>query len=242
MAVEARVVALPGEAEGEGALAQRRVARLADCLEQVQLVPLRRALDGGALEARALALAWISDRAAVDADVAPAVLDTAARFADAATFAQLERATVESSAQKDRYNLLRAIGKARDPALRERALALSLARQDGEPRINGRDTIDLLVFTMDDDASRKAAFDYVRANFDPLLAKVPLDSTGSASLVSLFPKMGQMCTRAEREAFVGFIGPRAPQFTGGEFAYRQALETIDLCLAAHERPNRQAAK
>ena len=40
---------------------------------------------------------------------------------------------------------------------------------------------------------------------------------------------------AERAAFVGFFATRAPRFVGGEIRYRQALESIDLCLAARAK-------
>jgi alanyl aminopeptidase len=125
---------------------------------------------------------------------------------------------------------LNAIGKVRDPRLRGRALALALAKKDGVDRLDGSNTLDFVYFTLEDDASRAAAFDFLRAHFEPLVAKVPEDSP-----VRLFGQLGRLCTPAERAAFVGFFATRAPRFVGGEIRYRQALESIDLCLAARAR-------
>ena len=181
-------------------------------------------------EARAMALAWIADRKAIEAEVVTAVLLTAARFADAETFERLEAAAITIEAQRDRRSLLKTIGKVRDPRLRERALSLALAKKDGVDRLNGSNTVDFVYFTLEDDASRAAAFDFLRANFESLVAKLPEDSP-----VWLINQLGRLCTPAERAAFAGFFETRARRFVGGEISYRQSLESIELCLAARAR-------
>ena len=181
-------------------------------------------------EARAMALAWIADRKAVEAEVVTAVLLTAARFADADTFERLEAATLTIEAQRDRRSLLKTIGKVRDPRLSSRALALALAKKDGVDGLNGANTMDLVYFTLEDDVSRAAGFDFLRAHFEPLVAKLPEDTP-----VGLIAQLGRLCTPAERSAFTGFFETRASRFVGGEISYRQALESIDLCLAARAR-------
>jgi len=49
----------------------------------------------------------------------------------------------------------------------------------------------------------------------------------------LMGPLGDFCTRSEREQFAGFFKDRAKDSLGGPRAYRQSLERIDLCIAAH---------
>jgi len=43
-----------------------------------------------------------------------------------------------------------------------------------------------------------------------------------------------MCTRDDRVQFVNFFKDRAPKFLGGPRRFDQALERIDLCVAARD--------
>ncbi len=190
------------------------------------LMPFAADCDAGAAlrpEARTLALRWIDSRESISSDMAGAVLGTAARFADAATFDKLEAALVSMQDQRDRRELLGAIGKARDPRLRERAFATAFLRRDGVEVLNGSHAYDLLDFALRDDQSRAPAFAFMRANFDPLMSKMPEDS-----FAWLIHGLGGLCTSAERDAFRDFLAPRAGQFLGGELS-------IELCVAARER-------
>jgi len=103
-------------------------------------------------EARVLSRAWLTDRKAVPATIASAVLDTAARYADAPTYQRLERAALASEDLRERHELLAALAKTREPKLRERALSLTL-----EPDLSGRDARDLIDNALWDDANRRAA-------------------------------------------------------------------------------------
>jgi alanyl aminopeptidase len=204
-----------------------------DDLRELRPVVMRFAADrdeGAQLraEARALALRWSADPASVDATVAPAALDVAGRFADAATFAKLESALLASENPRDRSRLLGALVRARDPPLRNRALALALATSAGKPRLDGRSAFTLLEKALRDDENRPAAFDYVRRNFAAVEAKLPKDTPST-----LLIPMGRLCTPAHRAAFAA-LGDRAPRYMSGALRHAQALESIDLCLAARK--------
>ena len=173
-------------------------------------------------QARALAGAWLGNREAVPASMTSAVLDTAARFADAETYAQLEGAALAASDLRERHYLLAALAKTRDEKLRGRALGLTL-RND----VNGRDADELLYNALADDANRRAGFDFLRANYDALVAKLP-----HSSLAWLLAPLGDLCTRPERDLFAGFFKERAKSLYGGPRHYQQSLERIDLCIAA----------
>ncbi|MFL5438155.1 MAG: M1 family metallopeptidase, partial [Myxococcales bacterium] len=60
--------------------------------------------------ARELASAWLAKREAVPATLVPAVLETAARFADAKTYQRLEAATLATTDLRERHDLLSALG------------------------------------------------------------------------------------------------------------------------------------
>ena len=57
--------------------------------------------------------------------------------------------------------------------------------------------------------------------------KLPPDSAAR-----LATPLGELCTPQARATFVGFCRERAPRFLGGAKRYAQALESIDLCIAA----------
>jgi cytosol alanyl aminopeptidase len=186
--------------------------------------PLRR-------EARALALRWVDDRQSVDATMVPAVLETAARFADEATYARLEAALFATRSQRERGDILKAIGTVRDPQLRDRALAIAMRAGEGPDALGGDELEMLLQGALSDDANRLASFAYLREHWDPLAARIP-----AWSVMHLASALGSLCTLAERETFNAFFKDRAEKFPGGPMNYAQALETIDICIAARSAP------
>ena len=94
--------------------------------------------------------------------------------------------------------------------------------------MSGNTAFELLQNALGEDANRGAAFEFLQANFDALVAKLP-----QHSMSWLMGPLGDFCTRSEREQFAGFFKDRAKDSLGGPRAYRQSLERIDLCIAAH---------
>jgi hypothetical protein len=111
--------------------------------------------------------------------------------------------------------------------LRARAFGLALKKTGASDAISARDTGAFLDVALEDEVNRKPAFDYVRANFEKLVAKLPPRSAGRFA-----EALDGLCTVADRNAFAGFFQDRAAQFEGGRRRYDEALETIDLCIAA----------
>jgi len=228
----------PAEARAKGAILEQRLLPLArelgwqeragdsDDLRDLRVTLLPYAAETGDLalraQARELALAWIANREAVPATMTRAVLDTAARFADAGLYEQLQALATSTLDLRERYYLLSALAKLRDSALRERLLALALQKD-----LSGRDARDLFEDALEDEVNRRPAFDFLRANYDALAAKLP-----EHSMARLMAPLAELCTREERELFAGFFKERAPQVLGGARQYRQSLERIDLCIAA----------
>ena len=181
------------------------------------------------LEARGLALKWIEDRESIPAAAAQAILDTAARFANDAAYDRLESATLAATDRRERRMLFNALSKVRDPRLRDRAFEVALAKSESADRVDGRDTLLFLDDALEDEANRESAFAFVRRNFEALVAKLPPDTPAN-----FLTPLGGLCTRTDREAFRGFFNDRAPKFLGGSRRYNQALERIELCVAARE--------
>src|SRR5258708_33296154 len=105
---------------------------------------------------------------------------------------------------RERSYLIYALARTRDPARRERTLALTLDKE-----LSGRDARDLVEDALDDETNRRPAFDFVRANYDALVTKLP-----EHTMARLMEPMGDFCTREERDAFAGFFKDRAPAILG----------------------------
>jgi alanyl aminopeptidase len=176
------------------------------------------------MHARELALQWIARRDSVDAMMVAPVLAAAGRDVDAPVFGRMEAALFAARDRHDRRELLIGLAHVRDPALRARMLGLAL-----DERVDGREALELLENALADDDNRAAAFDFVRAHFDALAAKLPPDTPGR-----LVTPLGDLCSPEARATFVDFFHDRAPRFLGGAKRYTEALESIDLCIAARQ--------
>lgn len=120
---------------------------------------------GVVAEARRRFLASASDPAAIDPSVRVAVLTVVAKNADAATWDTLHAmAKAETSAQF-RDTLYSLLGMARDPALADRALALSLT---DEPGVTTTPVIISSVASSHPDR----AYDFVIANYDAVMGRL----------------------------------------------------------------------
>jgi len=174
------------------------------------------------MHARELALRWIARRDSVDAMMVEPVLAVASRDADAPMYERLQAALFAARDRHDRRELLTGLAHVRDPALRGRMLSLAL-----DERVDGREALELVEDALQDDDNRAAAFDFVRARFDALVARLPPETAGE-----LATPLGDLCTPQARATFVDFFHDRSPRFLGGPKRYAEALESIDLCIAA----------
>lgn len=185
------------------------------------------------LEARALAMKWVDDRTAVSASMVEPVLQTAARFADRATHERLVAAFVSNGDRREQRFLGNALALTRDAQLRRATHELMLAKEGTPPneqdKVNGRDVLLFLNDALEDEHNRAATFSFVRGHFDALAVKLPPDTAGQ-----VMTPLARLCTKDDRVLFVSFFKDRAPKFLGGSRRYEQALERIDLCIAARD--------
>ena len=178
-----------------------------------------------AAEARKLAGAWHSNRAAVSAEMVPAVLALAAAHGDRAFFDQLRSAARATQDRADRQRMLGALGSFRDPALAGEAQALVLS-DDLDPR----ETFAMLTAQASHAETRPAAYDFVKANFDALVKRLPRDAAAG------FPSFAAgFCDDGHLADATAFFKDRAPRFVGGPRRLSQALETVRLCSALRKQ-------
>jgi hypothetical protein len=101
-------------------------------------------------------LRWVADHESIPATIVPAVLQTAARFADRSTYETLEGAALAEKGHRDRRELLKALVMVRDPRLRGRG-AWSLVARGRRTRRSTAATAISSSKALQDDANREAA-------------------------------------------------------------------------------------
>jgi alanyl aminopeptidase len=205
--------AKPGEDQETGLLRQnlvRYVARYDDVL---------------ASEASKLANGWLENRKGVDPNMTGSVLSTAAYHGDRALFDSMVRELKKVKDVRVRAQIIGALGSFRGPELVGAVLDL-LIHSD----IDTRETARLLYSGIDDPATERMPFEFVKANFDEILKRAP--SGGGSDFGALLPdSAAAFCDAASEKEYVDFFRERAKKFTGGPRAYQQMLEGIRLCEA-----------
>ncbi len=190
------------------------------------LVPFVAKYDAAlAAEARKLADEWLANRTGVDADMLSSVLSTAAERGDRAFFNLLLRELKKTQDLRQRSAIIRALGSFRDPKLVAAALDLVIHSD-----IDSRETTPLLYSGINDPATERMPFEFVKANFDEILKRAP-SGGGSDSGAVLPSAAGSFCDAASEKEYIDFFKERSKKFTGGPRFYEQALEGIRLCEA-----------
>jgi alanyl aminopeptidase len=174
--------------------------------------------------AKELANSWMDDHRAVDSDLAGAVLTAAARHGDRAYFDRLHAQAKKETDENYQGMLLRAMGSFRDPAITKTALPFLLS---GE--FDSRQTIGILFAASGSPETRDLAFDFVKQNWDALIAKLPNGFVGFLPFVA-----GDYCDAQHRTDVEAFFKDRATKTMGGPRNLEQALEGISLCVANKE--------
>ena len=171
--------------------------------------------------AKKLADKWLADHTAVAPDLVGLVLTVAARNGDRALFDRLHAAAKAEREIKERRSLIGALGSFRDPAIVKSALDLVLG-DDFEIR----DSIALLYGAFYQEQTRELAWEFLKANLDKLLARLPRDSGGGFMRLG-----GQFCDAAHRDDAAAFFKDRAKTYLEGPRSYARMIEKIDLCIA-----------
>lgn len=174
-------------------------------------------------QARTLANSWIHDRSGVSADMSEAALGAAAAHGDRALFDQL---VAEAKKEKDelaQFTIVGAIAQFRDPELVKSALGLILNTD-----IDTRQTI--RIATHLPPQSTDIAYNWVKENWDALIAKLPTDTGAELPVIAR-----NYCDAEHRKEVESFFTGRSTKYTGGPRTLAQVLERIDVCIAEKEK-------
>jgi alanyl aminopeptidase len=176
-------------------------------------------------QARTLAIEWLKTRQGIDPNMIGAVLSTAARFGDRALFDNMTAELAKTTDRQQRARILGGMGSFRDPAIARAGLDMML-----HSNIDIRESLALLFGPLGQPDTQQLPFEFVKANYDELLKRLP--SGGGFDAGAMLPFVGaNSCDERSRQEFVGFFEDRAKKFTGGAHNYDQALESIRLCEA-----------
>ncbi|MGE5127049.1 MAG: M1 family aminopeptidase [Betaproteobacteria bacterium] len=176
------------------------------------------------LEAARLAGGWMDGRSVVDPDMIDGVLAAAAASGDRELLERLEGTAVRSADRALRERLLGALGAVRDPVKAGELLRLTL-----DARLEPRESIRLLLALGSQRETRRAAFDFLRAHYDALRARLP---RGLLSPLASLPWIGAgLCSPESRRETAAFFGGQLAGVDGGQRSLAQALEAADQCLA-----------
>ena len=175
-------------------------------------------------EARALALAWLSDRKAIDPELVSAVLTAAAFGGDGALFeAYVTEAKKPTTARIDRTRILAAVGAFRDPDVAQRAEMLLIS-----PDFDLRESRPIVLGQLGAPSLRQMAYDFVKTNLDALTTNLSprLAATWGMAVMGF-------CDETHAHEAEQFFNGRTTRLVGGPRILAQAVETVRVCGAAH---------
>jgi alanyl aminopeptidase len=183
-------------------------------------------VDGSlAAEARQLAGQWLADRKAVDPDIVGPVLTVAARTGDEAFYKQLSAALSHTEDRHQRDLILGAMGSFNDPHIARGAMELTL-----KPEFDLREANALLFGPMGAAETRSLPFEFVKANYDALVGRIPAGSTFGFGEFLPFVG-GAFCDAKSAEEVSAFFETKVDRFPGTRRNLAQALEGIRICTA-----------
>jgi hypothetical protein len=181
-------------------------------------------------EARARCARFLDERRSLEPNLSDPVVSLAARAGDAALFERYQAAARDAATPQDQRRFLLGLGSFHDPALVERALALTLTDAVGT-----QDVALLLTRLLSNRAASERAWGFWKKRFAKLRRRMPPMLVTRP--IEALPTLG---TRAHRADVASFF--RANPVATGARAVKQTLEQFDLNLAFDERAKRDLAR
>lgn len=178
-----------------------------------------------AADARQLAGQWVADHSAVDADIVGSLLNVAARTGDETFYKQLFAALSRTEDRHQRDLILSAMGSFSDPRIARAAMELVL-----KPDFDLREASSLMLGPGGVPEVRSLPFEFVKANYDAITAKIPAGST--FGIGAFLPFVGGLfCDEKSGEELKAFFEPKVDRFAGTRRNLAQTLEGIRICTA-----------
>ena len=176
-------------------------------------------------KARKVAEAFLRAPSDVDPELAGLYVPIAATIGDLTLWTRFRELLKSPLGAGERDTVLRALGSFRGPGLLERSLALGL-----DDTLRAQDLRGLLYAGGGRDTTRHAAWRWLTANYDAVVARI--GDKSSPSLPFVGASFCDAVDRAAVEAF--FAGPRG-RVEGTERNLKLTLENIDRCMAFKKR-------
>ena len=150
-------------------------------------------------EARRLATEWLKTRKGIDANMVGPVLTTAAHFGDRALFDTMAAELGKTTDRQQRSRILGAMGSFRDPAIAKAGLDMVIHSE-----IDVRESLSLLIGPLGQPETEKLPFEFVKANYDALLKRLP--TGGGFDAGAMLPFVGgSACAASSRQEFVALL-------------------------------------
>jgi alanyl aminopeptidase len=203
--------AIPGEDDNNRLLRPTLFGVVANHVEDVEFIE----------QAKKLALAWLEDHKAVDPDMVGTVLNAAARHGDRSLYDRFRAQAKNEADENLRDPLLTAMGLFRDPAIAKDALSIILTNE-----FDNRESLTILFSASAWPETRDIAYEFVKQNWDALVAKLPTDSGAILPFAA-----ANYCDSQHRADAEAFFKDRATKYSGGPRNLSQVLEGISLCAA-----------
>jgi aminopeptidase N len=168
-------------------------------------------------EARQLTQQYLRDPGSVDSNLAEQALQLAAMHGDAALFEQFVQKMKSSITPEEHNRYLYALTYFRDPPLVKRALELGISGQ-----IRNQDSPYFIGAIMQDEVSKKVAWDFVRSHWNRVVAQ-----TTTSSGQAIIAGTGNFCDADTAQQVRQFFSVN--KVTAAERTLKQTLEKINGC-------------
>jgi hypothetical protein len=122
--------------------------------------------------------------------------------------------------------------RSQDPAVAAKVRALALS-----PELRVNEVPILVNGAVREGAVSAEGWDWFKRNFDAIVERTPPNNRGELADVG-----ARFCSKAQRDDYRSFFGPRIDKLTGGPRVMAQVLEQIDACRTLVEKQRRKAEK
>ncbi len=181
-----------------------------------------------AKEASTLTDQWLKDHNSVDANLVSSILSAAVYYGDKPLFDKFLAEFKETKDRQVRRELIGAMSGFRDREAIEAGMEAVL--KGDIPFLEGAQA---LFSGQGEAATRKMAFDFLKAHYDEIVSKMP--TGGGFDFGTVLPQVGATyCDAKSKAELQEFFAPRIGKFIGGQRALDQVLESIDLCASQVE--------
>ncbi len=191
------------------------------------IVPFVASVDPAlASEAGAVADRWIATRGGIADDLVDGALAVAAEHGDAARFERYLAAARSAHTHEDRQRILTALASFRDPALVDRALAITL-----DHAFDLRDSYSIITSAIGVRENRDRVIAFLTVHLDELLAGLRSDE--ASWLLGAVAEAS--CDRDHHDRLRALLVPRAASIDGAAATVARGLENGETCIAAIAR-------